>query len=695
MKRLLSLLLVLVLVLGAVPMTALAVNPFTDVPQNQWYYADIDSAYQNGLINGKTPTLYMPDDFLTYAEAVKLAAAMNQRYTTGAVTLQNGNPWYQTYVDYCKTKGIIYVDYAWNQNATRAGYMDIFANALPSSAMQEINNIPDGSIPDVPMSHPQADAIYKLYRVGILQGNDLQHNCNPGANIKRSEVAAILTRMMDSSKRIQFSMDTEALRITQNPADVTCDAGEMVSFSVKAEGGKEPYAYKWQWKNSSSNWQTDTGSTSATLQKIFNDTQLQSGLEYRCVVTDADNKSVTSTAAKVTPKTTELKIKTQPVNVSAEVGGTATLSVEVEGGKTPYKYQWYGKERNAGGTQWLMVMGMNAATATTPKLNNAGTMELRCEVTDANGKKVTSNTATVEIKEKIAELKIKTQPEGGTKKPGEKMTPFVEAEGGKQPYTYQWEAENGNNTWIKVPGATAAALNMGIGESAVGEDLIYRCVVTDANGKSVTSDPAVFKIVAAESPLKIKTQPVSAEVQAGGAFVVSVEAEGGKAPYTYQWEARASVATRPMWLKVGENSASLRVLVPSNTEERTVQYRCTVTDAAGNSVTSDVAVIVIKNSAELKITTQPTSVSNAYDGDCPTFSIAVSGGKAPYNFDWEYKGSSGWTDMGGYGYQESSSGNESICQMYAEDNYNIEMRCIVTDANGKTVESAHFYIIPH
>ena len=45
MKRLLSLLLVLVLVLGAVPMTALAVNPFTDVPTTEWYYSDIDHAY--------------------------------------------------------------------------------------------------------------------------------------------------------------------------------------------------------------------------------------------------------------------------------------------------------------------------------------------------------------------------------------------------------------------------------------------------------------------------------------------------------------------------------------------------------------------------------------------------------------------------------------------------------------------------
>jgi hypothetical protein len=84
--------------------------------------------------------------------------------------------------------------------------MSIFANALPAAALAAINSIPDGSIPDVPMTHPQAAAIYKLYRAGIVEGVDPAHNCNPGGNIRRSEVAAILTRMMDPAVRRNFSM---------------------------------------------------------------------------------------------------------------------------------------------------------------------------------------------------------------------------------------------------------------------------------------------------------------------------------------------------------------------------------------------------------------------------------------------------------------------------------------------------------
>jgi len=181
--------------------------PFTDVPTGAWYYNDVKIAYESGLINGSSATTFSPDNNLTYAEAIKLAACMHQLYTTGSVTLTNGSPyWYDSYVTYAKAVGIISTDYIWTAQATRAGYMAIFANALPASALAAINTVPDDSIPDVKMTHPQAAAIYKLYRAGILQGVDAAHNCNPASNIKRSEVAAILTRMMNADARVSFGM---------------------------------------------------------------------------------------------------------------------------------------------------------------------------------------------------------------------------------------------------------------------------------------------------------------------------------------------------------------------------------------------------------------------------------------------------------------------------------------------------------
>lgn len=99
--------------------------------------------------------------------------------------------------------------------------MAIFANALPDEGLAAINNVPDDSIPDVPSSKAYATAVYKLYRAGILTGVDEAHNCNPLTNIKRSEVATILTRMMNEDKRVKFNMGEEATKPEVTEPEVT------------------------------------------------------------------------------------------------------------------------------------------------------------------------------------------------------------------------------------------------------------------------------------------------------------------------------------------------------------------------------------------------------------------------------------------------------------------------------------------
>jgi len=210
MKKQFSILLALVLALGFSATAFAAGIPFQDVPAKAWYYQDVANAYERGFINGRDETHFAPDANLTYAEAVKLAACMNQEYELGFVDLGGSNPWYQDYVDYCYAEGIIFKDYPWNQPATRAGYVEIFAHALPEDALSARNDIPDGGIPDVSTSHPQSAEIYQLYRAGVLVGSDSIGTFNPNSNIKRSEVAAILTRMMDENARKDVSFGAPA-----------------------------------------------------------------------------------------------------------------------------------------------------------------------------------------------------------------------------------------------------------------------------------------------------------------------------------------------------------------------------------------------------------------------------------------------------------------------------------------------------
>ena len=122
MKKLLSIIVALSLMLGmATLVKAELINPFVDVPEGAWYHDEVVKAVDIGIINGKSATEFKPDDLLTYAEAIKLAACMSQVYLNGEVTLTSGEPWYQPYVDYCKINNISTKNYDYNANATRAG----------------------------------------------------------------------------------------------------------------------------------------------------------------------------------------------------------------------------------------------------------------------------------------------------------------------------------------------------------------------------------------------------------------------------------------------------------------------------------------------------------------------------------------------------------------------------------------------
>ncbi len=195
--------------------------PFTDVQPSDWFYEDVNKAYSMQLINGKSDTLFKPNDLMSYAEAIKLAACMNQYYETGEVVLKNGSPWYKTYVDYASEHGIPVSFADLNAKISRADYVYIFYYALPASAYTAINSI--SQIPDVTTNTQHISEIYSFYRAGILTGNT-SGQFLPQENIKRSEVSAILTRMMDETARKQFSLPSSDSQIdapTRNSGDGT------------------------------------------------------------------------------------------------------------------------------------------------------------------------------------------------------------------------------------------------------------------------------------------------------------------------------------------------------------------------------------------------------------------------------------------------------------------------------------------
>ncbi len=186
--------------------------PFTDVSRSSWYYDSVRAAWEKDLIDGVTRTLYKPDDTLTVAQAIKLSAALHQMLNNnGKVTLRNGSPyWYSSYVSYAVDNGIIekmYLDYTpaqMNAPVKRNEFVHIFYGSM--SDYRQINTVADNKIPDVITTDTYALEIYTFYRAGILTGSDKNGTFYPTNDIKRSEVAAILSRMYDKTARKTVSL---------------------------------------------------------------------------------------------------------------------------------------------------------------------------------------------------------------------------------------------------------------------------------------------------------------------------------------------------------------------------------------------------------------------------------------------------------------------------------------------------------
>ena len=177
---------------------------FWDVPKNAWYYDSIANVYAYGLMNGVEPTKFEPTSQVTAAQTITLAARMRKLFVSGSGSFASTSPWYKAYSDYALSQGIIgNLPADINGTLTRQEFAAMIANALPNEALPAVNIVPFGSIPDVYRSDA---SIYKLYRAGILAGNDSAGTFLPNAPITRAEVATILVRMADPNARVLFSL---------------------------------------------------------------------------------------------------------------------------------------------------------------------------------------------------------------------------------------------------------------------------------------------------------------------------------------------------------------------------------------------------------------------------------------------------------------------------------------------------------
>ena len=176
---------------------------------------------------------------------------------------------------------------------------------------------------------------------------------------------------------------------------MTTPAGKDVTFSITATGN----GLKYQWqasKDKGVTWTNSCMTGNKTNTLTVSAVASRNGYKFRCIVTDASGKTVTSNAATLTiGSSTELKITSQPANVTAKAGANVTFSITATG--SGLKYQWQASKD--GGKTWTNsgMTGYNTAILTVQAIASRNGYMFRCVVTDKTGKTAASNGAKLTV----------------------------------------------------------------------------------------------------------------------------------------------------------------------------------------------------------------------------------------------------------------------------------------------------------
>lgn len=345
-----------------------------------------------------------------------------------------------------------------------------------------------------------------------------------------------------------------ALALTNGADSVSCNGGNDGIAWAAASGGVPPYTYSWTVGIPNTTGDTVTGLPAGTVD---------------VTVTDANGCQQTITGILI-EEPAALTVSGTTTDVSCSGAGDGSVDITVTGGITPYSYLW-------------------SNGATTEDLNNLQTGSYTPTITDANGCTLTTTAFQINAPAGIATTTGADSASCGGSADGRV---WVSANGGTTPYTITWSTTPAQNT------DTATGLAAGT----------YLATVADVNGCFVVDSATVLE----PSPVTLTVVNDSVSCNGGNDGQAWVRANGGTAPYTYNWN------TTPA--QTGDTATGLSA----------GSYTVTVTDANGCTVSGSTTV-----AQPLALTlSQTTNNVSCAGGSNGSINLTVAGATPPYTYQW-------------------------------------------------------------
>ncbi len=340
--------------------------------------------------------------------------------------------------------------------------------------------------------------------------------------------------------------ENSTINILVTSNNVKCNGGKDGSINLSVSGGTAPYSFNW---DNAPDVEDPSGLTAGT---------------YNVTVTDANGCKITSSAIITEPTLIDLTITT--VNVKCNGGKDGSINLTVSGGTAPYSFNWD-----------------NAPDVEDPSGLTAGTYNVT--VTDANGcTKTASASITQPMPISLTSTGVNVKCNGGND-----GSINLTVSGGTAPYSFNWD----NAPDVEDPSGLAAGT--------------YNVTVTDANGCTKTASATINQ----PNPISLTSTVVKVKCNGGNDGSINLTVTGGTAPYTFNWDNAPDVED-PSGLAAGT-------------------YNVTVTDANGCTKTSS-AIIEENSTINILVTSNNVKCNGGKDG---SINLSVSGGTAPYSFNWD------------------------------------------------------------
>ena len=387
-------------------------NPFTDVPEGQWYTEAILWCYHNGYMAGVSETQFGRKTNVSRAMFVTILAQIDKADTSAYSEMSFSDvpagQWYSNSIEWAAQNG--YAAGIGNGQFGRKADVSREQIALFFYTYSSLNGIDVSDAADLSAYedagriHDWAlDAVEWAVAKGLISGTSAT-TVAPRASATRAEIALIVKNYVENV----LVTAPAPLTILGSPDDYYMQSShETASFSVIVSGGVAPYLYEWYiyYDNEELALQgVESHQVANVLYYDFSDYDFDSHRDITvvCTVTDATGKKVNSGWAEVFSKENfaPLEIVSEPddyyMSSSQE---DASFTVEVAGGVGPYYYEWSVLYDN----NEVLIPGVESNESSHTFVREFSDYDfdavrgilVKCIITDATGYKVESTWAEV------------------------------------------------------------------------------------------------------------------------------------------------------------------------------------------------------------------------------------------------------------------------------------------------------------